>query len=73
MLESRDVEESGGPKEVNHVPGLQELWEEDATLALQVRQQQHLGGLQRLVHVVNRQLKGWRKKLFGEILHPSPD
>jgi hypothetical protein len=25
MLESRDVEESGGPKEVNHVPGLQEL------------------------------------------------
>ena len=57
VFEPRDVEEPGGPEQVDHVPGLQKRGEKDAALTLQVRQQQHLGGLQRLVHVVNRQLK----------------
>ena len=56
VFEPRDVEEPGGPEQVDHVAGLQELGEKNPALTLQVRQKQHLGGLKRLVHVVDRQL-----------------
>ncbi len=56
VLQPRNVEQPGRPKEVDHVPGLQKFRQENSALALQIRQQEHLRSLHRLVHIVDRQL-----------------